>query len=102
MRRLFRQSATNYQFKPYTGRITLFMLVDRDAMSDSLFDPALGHIGPFLGWDSVATEGVERYELQGEHITILREPFVGRLGQHLKGCLDRAGRINEMAAQPNI
>jgi thioesterase domain-containing protein len=100
MRRLFRQSATNYQIKPYTGRITLFVLAERDAMSDSLFDPALGHISPFLGWDSVATEEVERYELEGEHITILREPFVGRLGRYLKGCLDREARNHSV--QPDV
>ena len=89
LRKIFYESAMTYQVKPYAGRITLFMLAQRSAMSDSLFDPALGDISPFLGWDSVAADGVERYDLQGEHLTILREPFVRELGKRLRQCLDR-------------
>ena len=89
LRSLFHRTAATYEIKPYTGRITLFTLTQRDGMSDSLFDPALGYVNPFLGWDSVATLGVERYELEGEHTTILREPFVRALGEQLRQCLDR-------------
>ena len=89
LRSLFHRTAATYEIKPYTGRITLFTLTQRDGMSDSLFDPALGYVNPFLGWDSVATLGVERYELEGEHTTIFREPFVRALGEQLRQCLDR-------------
>jgi thioesterase domain-containing protein len=89
LRNLFEQRAATYQWKPYAGRIALFMLAQRGAMSDSLFDPMLGDISPSLGWDSIAAGGVERYELKGEHVSILREPFVRDLGVQLRECLRR-------------
>jgi thioesterase domain-containing protein len=89
LRRLFEHSARTYEIKPYRGRITLFMLAQRNAMSDSLYDPALVDINPTLGWGAIAAEGVELYELEGEHVSILREPFVRELGNQLSRCLDR-------------
>jgi thioesterase domain-containing protein len=89
LRSLFGQRAASYEVKPYAGRITLFMLSQRNAMSDSLYDPALGIISPSLGWESVAARGVERYELSGGHVDILKEPFVRALGERLRQCLDR-------------
>ena len=58
-------------------------------LNGSLFDPALGDIDPLLGWGSLAADGVERYELEGEHVTILREPFVRAVGERLRQCLNR-------------
>ena len=89
LRNLFESRAMTYQAKPYAGRITLFMLAQRNAMSDSLFDPALGYISPSLGWESIAPGGVERHELKGEHVSILKEPFVRELGEQLRECLNR-------------
>jgi thioesterase domain-containing protein/acyl carrier protein len=89
VRRLFAHSARTYKIEPYPGRIVLFMLAQRDAMSDSLYDPALGDISPTLGWGTVAAGGVEKYELTGGHVSILREPFVRTLGHQLRQCLDR-------------
>ena len=89
LRNIFEQRAATYQWKPYAGRIALFMLAQRGAMSDSLFDPTLGDISPSLGWDSIAAGGVERYELKGEHVSILKEPFVRDLGVQLRECLNR-------------
>lgn len=91
---LFRQmayaSAKEYQHKVYPGSLTLFTLSQRAAMTDSIFDPALGYIDPFLGWGAVATGGVEVYQFPGEHTTILREPHVKLLGEQLKVCLEKA------------
>ncbi|MCL2453511.1 MAG: condensation domain-containing protein, partial [Alphaproteobacteria bacterium] len=89
LRSLFKQKSASYEVKPYAGRVTLFMLAQRDGMSDSLFDPALGFISPSLGWESVAADGVERYGLLGGHVDILKEPFVRALGERLRQCLDR-------------
>src|SRR5262249_58781259 len=77
-----------YQIRPYAGRITLFMLAQRDGMTDSLFDPALGEVDPLLGWGSVALQGVDRHLLEGQHLSILVEPFVRALGEQLRLCLD--------------
>jgi thioesterase domain-containing protein len=89
LRTVFVQRAANYQPKPYRGRIMLFMLSQRSAMSDSLFDPELGDISPSLGWESIALGGLESYELKGEHVSILREPFVRELGERLREGLNR-------------
>jgi thioesterase domain-containing protein len=89
LRMLFERTAGAYRYKPYPGRITLFTLAHRDAMSDALIDPALADIDPLLGWGAVAEGGVERHELDGEHISILREPYVRALGEKLRSCIDR-------------
>lgn len=94
LRGVFKQRATSYEVKPYPGRVTLFMIAQRDGMSDALFDPALGVISPSLGWDAVAAHGVERYELSGGHLDILKEPFVQALGERLRQCLDREQLAN--------
>lgn len=90
VRALFQRSADAYAIRPYHGRITLFTLARRGAMSDSLIDPALADVDPLLGWGPIASEGVERHELDGEHVTILREPYVRALAAHLRDCLARA------------
>jgi thioesterase domain-containing protein len=89
LRMLFEQTAGAYRYKPYPGRVTLFTLAERDAMSDSMIDPALADIDPLLGWGAVAAGGVERHELDGEHVSILREPYVRALGEELRRCIDR-------------
>ena len=90
LRILFEQTAGRYAIKPYAGRITLFKLAHRDAMSDSLFDPALADVDPLLGWGPVAEGGVECHELEGGHVSILQEPYVRVLGQHLHRILSGA------------
>jgi thioesterase domain-containing protein len=89
VRSLFQRVATSYKVKPYDGRITLFALAERGGMTDSLFDPALGYIDPHLGWDPVAAGGVDFYELEGEHVSILREPYAQTLGTRLRNLLER-------------
>lgn len=95
VRRAFRASAVNYQVKPYHGAITLFMLAHRGAMTDSLFDPMLGTIDPYLGWKPFAEGGLRRHLLAGEHTTILREPFVERLGSLLRAALHQSSASAE-------
>ena len=55
--RAFRATAGTYQARPYDGPITLFMLEHRSAMTDSLFDPMLGRVDPYLGWKRFAAGG---------------------------------------------
>jgi thioesterase domain-containing protein len=89
VRSLFEERAKMYQIRSYAGRITLFTLAQRSAVSDSLFDPALCDSDPLLGWGSIATDGVDRFELEGGHVGILREPFVRVLADRLRQYLDR-------------
>jgi thioesterase domain-containing protein/acyl carrier protein len=91
VRRLFRQSAEGYAYRPYAGRIVLFRLAARDAMSDSLFDPALGEIDPALGWGAVAIGGVEVHEIGGDHVGMLTEPHVSEVAAGLRPHLDALG-----------
>jgi thioesterase domain-containing protein len=98
VRSLFQRVATTYQIRPYDGRITLFALAERGGMTDSLFDPALGHIDPLLGWGSVAAGGVDHYELDGEHVSILREPYAQTLGRYLQELLGD-GAFSDVAGQ---
>jgi glutathione S-transferase len=44
---------------------------------------------PELGWGSRTTGGVVVYPIDGEHRTILREPFVASFGRQLSICLGR-------------
>lgn len=54
-----------------------------------LFDPALGAVDPLLGWGRIADGGVDRYEMAGEHVSMLLEPYVEQLAEILKGCLEQ-------------
>jgi thioesterase domain-containing protein/acyl carrier protein len=90
LRHLFTATADAYDYRPYPGRITLFALASRDAMSDSLFDPALGDIDPELGWGRLAAGRVDVQELPGEHVSIFVEPHVQVLGEKLTRCLEIA------------
>ena len=90
LRHRFTATADQYQLRTYAGRITLFVLADRDGFSDSLFDPSLGEIDPTLGWGRIAAGGVEVHELSGEHISIFREPHVRSLAEKLTACLETA------------
>jgi amino acid adenylation domain-containing protein len=42
------------------------------------------------GWDRVATGGVEVHEVLGEHLELLKEPYVEGVAATLQECLDRA------------
>ena len=90
LRHVFSTTADQYNLRTYPGRATLFVLAERDGMSDSLFDPALGEIDPQLGWGRIAAGGVEVYEVPGEHISIFREPNVRSLALKLTNCLETA------------
>jgi thioesterase domain-containing protein/acyl carrier protein len=90
LRYLFNVTAGAYELRAYPGRITLFALANRDGMSDSLFDPALGEIDPQLGWGRLAAEGVDVQEVPGEHTGMFKEPHVRVLAEKLSRCLEIA------------
>ena len=66
----------DYMPRRYRGVITLFR-----ARAQSLFSPDYGWD---LGWSDLAEGGVHVVEIPGNHDTILRDPYVGRLAEGLK------------------
>ena len=90
LRHRFSATADLYQLRTYPGRVTLFVLANRDVLSDSMFDPLLGEVDPTLGWGRVAAGGVDVHELSGGHISIFREPHVRSLAEKLTVCLAAA------------
>jgi aspartate racemase len=71
----------NYEIRPYPGRVTLF-------------PPGTKSIGEYedreQGWGSFAQGGVEIHDVQGDHLTMLREPHVKIVAEELALCLRRA------------
>jgi len=75
------QALTSYRPRDYPGRVTLFR-----TQGYSLFGP----FDPNMGWDKVATNGVEIKEIAGIHAEILQEPQVRLLAEQLRTALDEA------------
>lgn len=73
----------SYVPRPYFGLITLFKSTWGYQRSE-VRSPY-----PDLGWGRVAKGGLEIYEVPGTHASMVREPHVKVLGQHLRVCLDR-------------
>ncbi len=65
----------------YTGRITFIRCAERVPWR---------HEDPLYGWGSLATDGVEAYEIPGSHTSIYREPNVGMLARTLNDVLHKA------------
>ena len=41
------------------------------------------------GWEVLAPRGVDVHEIPGDHINIIKEPYVGTLAEKLRECLDQ-------------
>ena len=66
----------------FDGRIILFRSTDL-AATDGFRDP-------YLGWERIASDGVEVQWVAGEHLTMMQEPFVAELAARLRDCIDRS------------
>lgn len=69
--------------KPYPGRIILFR------SSEGYSYPEQRSPYRLLGWGRIARDGVEMYEIPGDHMQIVREPSVKLLGELLKKCIEK-------------
>lgn len=78
-----------YVPKIYDGHLLVFAAKTRD--DDPYRDGA-------LGWLPVARGGVTAYEIEGDHVSIFRNPDVGAIAEKL----DRALREAQCAAQEGI
>ena len=47
---------------------------------------------PTLGWERVANRGVELLWVEAHHLTMMQEPFVGEVADHLQTSIDQALR----------
>ena len=88
-------AARNYVPKVYPGKVTLFLAsADLTAAYDLK-----------EGWEALAGEGLEIHEIEGDHINIIKEPFVGQLAAELNSCLDKAQTTRSprrKASSPNL
>jgi amino acid adenylation domain-containing protein len=49
---------------------------------------------PQMGWETRTTTNVEVYEIEFDHLYLLREPHVGVLGEKLAACIQRVSEQN--------
>jgi non-ribosomal peptide synthetase component F/thioesterase domain-containing protein/acyl carrier protein len=78
-----RQIGRTYRAKPYPGKVVIFRAIDRDPFESMA-------VNPHFGWHTLAQDGVEVYDVPGDHIGILKDPNVRVLTQALKTCIDRS------------
>jgi len=80
-------TALNYKARQYPGPITFFRAEERDELDQH---KALAQNLDELGWQKMTPHPLETYRVAGYHNTIMNNPSVEALAQHLQGCLDRA------------
>ena len=81
MLRIFRansQATLDYVPQVYPQRITLFKTSVHSRIADD----------PSMGWDKLASEGVEIHIIPGNHLTMLKKPYVQVLAEQLRACID--------------
>lgn len=85
-------AARNYLPQVYPGKVTLFLAsADMTAAYDLR-----------EGWEALA-QGVEVHEIEGDHINIIKEPFVGQLAAELNACLEQASSAgDDKTSSPNL
>jgi thioesterase domain-containing protein len=81
VREAINQAGVQYTLRRYSGDVTLFCASEKSLR---------GVRDPYAGWQSLAGGGLAVYEIPGGHVSILAEPQVRVLAQHLQACLDRA------------
>jgi len=77
---LNREAARNYVPRVYSGKVTLFL-----ASSDLTASYDLKE-----GWEALVGDRLEVHEFEGDHINIIKEPFVAQVAAELNACIDRA------------
>ncbi len=78
-----RQIGRSYIPQPYCGKVIVFRAIDRDPFESIT-------VNPYFGWRALAQDGVEIYDVPGDHIGILKDPNVRVLTKALKTCIDRS------------
>ncbi|HEY3498124.1 MAG TPA: alpha/beta fold hydrolase [Polyangiaceae bacterium] len=83
MTRAFWAASDSYEPKPYPGPATLYRA--------SYIAPTFQHAGPTLGWQGYIDQ-LEVVEVPGDHDSLVYEPYVNIMTDHLRLALERASR----------
>ena len=74
------QAMNNYLPQAYSGGATLLWSQYQSLYLDRY---------PVLGWDKLVTGEIETQAIPGEHLSLMKEPYVGVIAEKLKLCIDR-------------
>ncbi|MBD2073786.1 amino acid adenylation domain-containing protein [Phormidium sp. FACHB-592] len=77
------QVAHRYCIRRYDGRVALFKATERQNVPHTLIDNE-------LSWQQLVKEGLDVHHIPGDHLGMLKEPYVQKLGNALRGCLTEA------------
>ena len=75
--------ANRYWIRSYGGHVALFKATERLNVPHTLIDNE-------LSWRQLVKEGLDVHHIPGDHLGILKEPYVQKLGDALRGCLTKA------------
>jgi amino acid adenylation domain-containing protein len=73
-------AASNYKPQAYPGKVTLFQAQEGEAAESS---------DQSLGWKDLATAGVEIHWVPGNHLSMVKKPYVQVLAKKLSICLEK-------------
>lgn len=82
-----RQAVNDYVFQVYPGQVTFFQA------SDPVFFEGFTP-DAYLCWSRRSTEGLELYEVPGDHVSMVHEPYVQVLAEKLKACIEQRQMVN--------
>ena len=88
MLRLYRKNvslAYQYKAKPYSDRVTLFRARDHHKIR---IDAGKNEYDETLGWRELVPGGIDVHIIPGNHSTMLDNPHIDVLAQHLKRFYD--------------
>ena len=87
------QAMSGYKPQTYSGRIIFFRAGEQDAFNASHSE---------RGWDDLAVEGIEVYEVPGNHITMTSLPHVKVIADKLKTYLENVDNVTFDQAWLNL
>jgi len=76
------QACDNYRPDPVGTRMVLIRAEDEDSGYDRQ---------PDLGWSAIAREGLEIYQVNGDHTTFMKPPYVDKVADCLTEAIRKPG-----------
>jgi thioesterase domain-containing protein len=77
-------AARSYRPANHPASMSLFRAEER---------PSDTHADTTLGWSQLGVENIEVYDTPGNHLTIMREPYVSVLAERLAACIKHAQSV---------
>ena len=74
--------------QPYSGKVTLFRAMGRQAEVGTEIDPQ-------YGWGELAVGGLDIYDIPGDHLLMLQEPNVQVLAEKIKELIEKSIKDHE-------